>query len=170
MWRAAFICNPLESFVYIIWDVNWFYISFWFLLGYMTQTLTMQPLWHSFSFAFLYCLSVLMFSRENSLLTVSWIWEVFHPSDELPIKTSTYYSLYKMCQCVCIISVRSKDIMQKKLHLNETVFFKPSGVMEPVVPLPGTEWCSAFPVTSDFVWHCQRSGQFRRWILICFLE
>lgn len=90
---------------------------------------------------------------------------MFHPSDELPIKTSVYYSLYKMCQCVFIISVRREDIMQK-FHLKETVVFKPSGVMEPVVPLPGTEWCWAFPVMSDFVWHCQRSGQFRLCLLI----
>lgn len=150
MWRAALICNLLESFVYIIWDVNWSYISFWFLLGYVTQTQTMQPLWHSFSFASPYCLSVLMFSRENSLLTISWIWEVFHPSDELPIKTSIYYSLYKMSQCVCIISVRSKDILQK-IHLNETMVFKPPGVMEPVVPLPGTELMLS--ISSD-IWLC----------------
>lgn len=79
-----------------------------------------------------------MFSRENSLLAISWIWEVFHPSDELPIKTSIYYSLYEMCRCVCVTSVRRKDKMQNP-HLNETVVLKPSGVMEPVVPLPGTE-------------------------------
>lgn len=66
-----------------------------------------------------------MFSRENSLLTISWIREVFHPSDELPIKTSIYYSLYKMCQHACIISVRSKDIMQKNTSEWDGGFLNP---------------------------------------------
>lgn len=58
---------------------------------------------------------------------------MFHPFDELAIKPEILF-----IKCVYIISVRSKGIMQK-IHLKKIVIFKSSGLMEPVVLLPGAE-------------------------------